>query len=245
MDYNKHESHSKPCSRFKSKPLGFGILVILAGLLLMARNTGMIEPSVSRVIFSWQMLLVAIGVLNLFSRHSIWAGFILISIGVFFLLVDFYHLPFTLWQVFWPVLIIFIGLSLIFGTMRFRKRIQEFKTSSNSSDEFFEDVAVFGGGERKILSQSFKGGKIVAIFGGSKIDLSQCILAPGTNEIEVVAIFGGTSLLVPSDWNVKVEVFNIFGGYADKRVGGQVDMNKTLIVKGVTIFGGGEIRNYF
>jgi hypothetical protein len=49
---------------------------------------------------------------------------------------------------------------------------------------------------------------------------------------------------MPTDWNVKLEVFNIFGGYGDKRVRGQVDFNKTVIVKGVAIFGGGEIKSY-
>jgi predicted membrane protein len=69
-------------------------------------------------------------------------------------------------------------------------------------------------------------------------------LAPGNVEIEIVAIFGGSTLVVPNDWNIKLEVFNIFGGYSDKRIRGQVDFNKTVIVKGVAIFGGGEIKSY-
>lgn len=56
-------------------------------------------------------------------------------------------------------------------------------------------------------------------------------LAPGVNELEVVCVFGGISLLVPHDWNVKVEVFNIFGGYEDKRNPAQIDVNKTLLMK--------------
>ena len=40
------------------------------------------------------------------------------------------------------------------------------------------------------------------------------------------------------------DIFNIFGGYGDKRVRGQVDFNKTIVVKGVAIFGGGEIKSY-
>lgn len=244
MHCEKYDSEGRPMNRFKGKSVAFGVLVILAGILLMARNTGMLEPSVSRIIFSWEMLLIAIGVMNLFSRHSLWAGFILISIGTFFLLVDFFHLPFTLWHVFWPLLIIFIGLSMIFGAMKLRKR-RFIKPEVNSSDDFFEDLAIFGGGERKIFAKEFRGGSVVAVFGGSKLDLTNASLAPGNNNIiEIVAVFGGTSLIVPPDWNVKVEVFNIFGGYADKRNGNQIDFNKTLTVKGVTIFGGGEIKSY-
>jgi predicted membrane protein len=226
----------------RGKGLVFGILVITAGVLLMAKNMGALEPSISRVIFSWEMLLVAIGILNLAGRHSIWLGLTLISVGVFFILVNYYHLPFTLWHVFWPLLIIIIGLSMIFGAMRFRNH--RFFQNTSGSDDFIEDIAIFGGAERKNLSQSFKGGRIIAVFGGSKIDFSQAKLGEGENMIEVVAVFGGTSLIVPADWNIRVEVFNIFGGYADKRNTVQVDLNKTLVIKGVTIFGGGEIRNF-
>jgi hypothetical protein len=62
--------------------------------------------------------------------------------------------------------------------------------------------------------------------------------------IEVVFIFGGSTMLVPADWNIQVEVFNIFGGYVDKRISSQIDPNKTVIIKGVTIFGGGEVKSY-
>ncbi|NVO20524.1 MAG: hypothetical protein HXX13_12555 [Bacteroidetes bacterium] len=242
MDFNNYDSPEKHYRRHHGKSIGFGVLVILAGLLLLARNAGMLDASTSHIIFSWEMLLVAIGILNIFSRHSIWSGFILISVGVFFLLVDYFSLPFTLWHVFWPLLIIFIGLSLIFGASKFKK--QHFFQAASGSEDIFEDLAIFGGGERRVMSQNFKGGSVIAVFGGSKIDLSHAVLAPGTNTIEVVAAFGGTSLLVPQDWNVKVEVFNIFGGYADKRLISQVDYNKTLVIKGVTIFGGGEIRSF-
>ena len=48
---------------------------------------------------------------------------------------------------------------------------------------------------------------------------------------------------VPSDWNIKIEAFNIFGGYEMKRNPDLVDINKTLIIKGVCAFGGGEIKS--
>ncbi len=246
MEYNQYEvqeRHRHHKQHVRGKSVGFGLLIIVAGLLLMARNTGMLEPQVSRIIFSWEMLLIAIGAINLFSRHSIWSGFILISIGVFFLLVNYFSLPFTLWHVFWPVLIIFLGLSMIFGAMKIKKH-HFFKQSVSGSEEIFEDIAIFGGGERQVNTPVFKGGSIIAVFGGSKIDLTRSQLAEGTNVVEVVAIFGGTSVIVPPDWNVRVEVFNIFGGYADKRNPAQVDMNKVLIIKGVTIFGGGEIKSF-
>jgi predicted membrane protein len=231
----------------KGRASGLGVIVIAAGLLLLASNTGLLTDAVSRIIFSWEMLLIAIGVVNIFWRQSFWSGVILIGLGSFFLLVNFYHMPFSTWQLFLPALIILVGLKMIFGTSRFDKRMfkQPMFNHSVGSEDFFEDIAVFGGGERKVVTPNFRGGRLVAAFGGSKVDLSRCGFAVGERPvIEVVSIFGGSTLLVPADWNVKVEVFNIFGGYSDKRISSQVDLNKTVIVKGVTIFGGGEVKNF-
>ena len=249
-NFNKTDnsaSNNTQVKGFTGKASALGVLVIAAGLLLLARNTGFLDTSISRVLFSWEMLLIAIGIVNIFFRQSMWSGMILIGIGGFFLLVNFYHMPFNTWQLFLPALIILVGLKMIFGSSRLEKRIfqKPMFTNTVGSDDFFEDIAVFGGGERRIITPTFKGGRMVAAFGGSKVDLSHSNIVAGERPmVEVVCIFGGSTLLVPSDWNVKVEVFNIFGGYADKRMLSQVDYNKTLIIKGITIFGGGEIKSF-
>ena len=176
------------------------------------------------------MLLFPIVSVILFHRHSLISGIILISIGLFFLLVNFYHMPFNTWQIFWPGIIILIGLSLIFKP-KFQKHRGEKWEFVNKNMEYSND--------------HIKGGEVVAVFGGSKIDLTQCAFTENSvPTIELVAVFGGSTLLVPSDWNVKTEVFSLFGGYADKRILAQINPAKTLIVKGVAIFGGGEIKSY-
>jgi predicted membrane protein len=225
----------------KTKSLVFGLFVLGLGFTWLLHNFGIISDRAWDVIFSWQMLLIAIGVINISNDSSRGIGWILVAIGGFFMVSEYYDLPTTFRHVFWPALLILIGLVLIFGTGKvFRRR--DFTISKG--EDFIEEVAVFGGRERIVNSQAFRGGKIVSVFGGSKIDLTKAELAPGHVEIEIVSIFGGSTLLLPTDWNVKLEVFNIFGGYGDKRVRGQVDFNKTVTVKGVAIFGGGEIKSY-
>ncbi len=225
----------------KRKSLVFGLIVLGLGLAWLMRNFGLMSENVWDVIFSWQMLLIAIGVINISNDSSRGVGWVLIAIGGFFLISDLYDLPYNFRQVFWPALLILIGLVLIFGSSRiFRRR----HITVSKGEDFIEEVSIFGGRERFVNSQAFRGGKIVSVFGGSKIHLTQAQLAEGEIEIENVSIFGGSTLIVPTDWNVKIEVFNIFGGYADKRIRGQVDFNKTVTVKGVAIFGGGEIKSY-
>ena len=223
------------------KSLTFGLIVVLLGLAWLLHNFGMISDMTWDIIFSWQMLLIAIGVVNVANDSSRGIGWILIAIGGFFLVSDVFDLPTTFRHVFWPALLILIGLVLIFGSGKIFHR-RDFTISKG--EDFIEEVSIFGGRDRIVNSQSFRGGKIVSIFGGSKLDLSKVELSTGNVEIEIVSIFGGSTMLVPSDWNIKLEVFNIFGGYGDKRIRSQVDYNKTVVVKGVALFGGGEIKSF-
>jgi len=223
------------------KSLVFGLLVLGLGLAWLSHNFGIMGHRTWDVIFSWQMLLIAIGVINISNNSSRGIGWILIAVGGFFLVSDYFDLPTSFRHVFWPALLIIIGLVLIFGSSKLFRRGD---MTLSKGEDFIEEVAVFGGGDRVVNSQAFRGGKIISVFGGSKVDLTKAELAPGHVEIEIVSIFGGSTLVVPGEWNVKLEVFNIFGGYGDKRVRGQVDFNKTIVVKGVAIFGGGEIKSY-
>jgi predicted membrane protein len=224
----------------------FGIVVILVGLAFLLRNIGVIGHEISHNIFSWGALIILIGVMNLIGRKQ-WWGIVLIAVGIFLLPVVF-QAVFTpavnFWHIFWPAVIILFGLSMVIHRGRWHEgRWHKGRvTSSSTSNDFIDEVAVFGGGERVIHSDAFRGGRLVAVFGGSKIDLTKATLSSNTNEIEIVTVFGGAEIIVPSDWNVRIEVFNIFGGFSDKTSPSQVDLNKTLIIKGVAVFGGGEIK---
>jgi predicted membrane protein len=240
--FDEHNKIVRPHHKFKTMLVG--ILVVTFGLLYMMHNMGMIDPSVWRIIFSWPMLLVALGVVNLAERNFSW-GFLLMAVGGVFLIDRYYDLPYNIFTFFWPIVIIAIGLGLIFSNSCKMLRIKRNRPDFISTEgDQINEQAIFGGSERAIHSNNFRGGEIVAIFGGTKTDLTQCQLAPGDNVLELTAIFGGTTLIVPNDWNIKVEMTNIFGGFSDKRRNMNVDYNKTLIIKGAAIFGGGELKSY-
>ena len=140
---------------------------------------------------------------------------------------------------------IIAGLVILTNARWFKS--ESWKNREASSADVIDHVHIFGGGERIVSSDNFRGGKVTAIFGGSEIDFTRAKLAPGTNELEVTWIFGGGSLIVPSDWNIVIEVTPILGGFSDSRKinpGNPIDMSKTLVIKGVCIFGGGEIKTY-
>jgi predicted membrane protein len=103
---------------------------------------------------------------------------------------------------------------------------------------------VFNSIHRVIISDNFRGGNITTLFGGTKLDLTQAKLAPGENVLELTTLFGGANIRVPQNWRVILNVTSIFGGFDDKRFGhynNEETSEGILIIKGVTLFGGGEL----
>ncbi|MDA3778978.1 MAG: LiaF-related protein [Bacteroidales bacterium] len=221
----------------------FGIILILIGLVFIAKITNIIPHGVVQYIFTWQMLLISIGVVLVSSRENKSTGLILIIIGGIFLLPDIIHVPFGIRRFFWPILLISIGLIVVF---RSAGRFDYHSASkSNIGIDYIDDVAILGGSEKYINSNNFKGGKITSFFGGSKIDLRQATLAEGNQLIDVFCVFGGSTLIVPEEWNIRVDVISIFGGFSDKRIRRSDktnDLGKSLTIKGIVLFGGGEIK---
>lgn len=222
------------------KRVVFGLIVIATGVLWMMRNMGLIDDYTAGIIFHWPMLLLAIGFISLFGDSKIF-GIILMAVGGFYLASHIYEIPVEFRQVFWPALIIIAGIMILFKAGHtFKSRIRK----QARSNDLIDEVNVFGGGEIRVTSKQFQGGKMEVIFGGSNVILLDSELAEGDNILEVTAVFGGFKLIIPAHWNVKIESSNVFGGIVDKRiVTGSVDMSRTLVIRGSAVFGGGEITS--
>lgn len=220
-----------------------GIFLIIIGLVILAGNLGWIPYHIYDVIWSWPMILVAIGLFNLLKRE-LTAAIIFLAIGGYFMLPDLFpYADIDFIFKLWPLLLVLLGASLFLR----KRRTPNFLTSKVGDNDVIDEVNVFGGGVSQIKSENFKGGKITAVFGGSEISLEQCKLSPEGAVIDLVAVFGGTKIVIPRDWNVKTEITAIFGGFTDKRTflsEHAYDPSKTLIIKGVTIFGGGELKSF-
>jgi hypothetical protein len=62
----------------------------------------------------------------------------------------------------------------------------------------------------------------------------------------VTNVFGGTKLILPSTWEVQNDITAVLGGVDDRRqINGVIpDPNKVLMLDGVCVFGGIEIRSF-
>lgn len=211
-----------------------GIFIVVIGIVLLLFNLHLI-PYELYFLRSWQMLLIAIGVFN-FLNGKRTPAIILVSVGAFFLLEEFG--PYDLRDL-WPVIIIIVGVAFIFR----RKSVNGAK--GENSEHFFDDVNIFGGGDKQFTSQQLEGGRVINIFGGSTIDLRDSFpLNGGPVEIEVFTMFGGCDLLVPDSWKVKIEAISIFGGFSDERRAPEINEDSpSIVIKGFTMFGAGELKN--
>ncbi|MCU0471842.1 MAG: cell wall-active antibiotics response protein [Bacteroidales bacterium] len=221
-----------------------GVVLVLAGLFLVIRNTGFFPDFIDHVIFSWPMLLVTIGLVMTLGASEKTAGIIVMAVGGFFMIPLLFRETFHMYNMFWPSIFIIIGIIFIVTKRRGWNAVI---SKGMIGDDYIDYVNVFSGGERQIVSESFKGGKVSAVFGGIELDLTKAKLAPGRNELEIACVFGGATIIVPDNWFVTIEVTPILGGFSDSRKlspGRTMDSTSQLVIKGAVVFGGGEVKSY-
>lgn len=251
-----------------TKGLGFGLLLMLAGVVFLGFNFGLIPHELRHVIISWPMLLIFIGVVNYFKRH-IFSGTILVLIGSFFIIPRFIeaypasfpgiHGDFT--HIYWPLLLIAAGILLITGRIfgpkwgfnewnhhhdpKYRHHHHhKYSSEWQGRNEGFSKNSVFGSGEHIVLDPEFKGGEMNAVFGGITLDLRKTNLPVGETRLDINAVFGGVTIFIPNDWFVETHMDAVFGGFQDNRLPVEpTDKTRKLIITGSCVFGGGELRN--
>ncbi len=86
-----------------------GLIFVAVGALFLLQNFGLFYFEIPDFLWRWEMILIIIGVINIFTKKYPTA-FILIGIGTFFWLVDDFNVD--VWDL-WPVVLIIIGLSFI------------------------------------------------------------------------------------------------------------------------------------
>jgi len=215
-----------------------GILLIIIGALFLLDTFNIMNFG---RLFSnwWPIIFVIIGFFK-FQGQERGAGLVFIIIGVLLLLISndviSWH---RIWRL-WPLILILFGLSLV---LKSRRSNCSFVKESTIGNDFVKTNAIFGGAEHAIASQDFKGGEMMALFGGIEIDLRSAKLSSEGCKIHATALFGGVEIIVPEDWNVVLTGTPIFGGIDNKKYGGSKDESaSTIHVNCTVVFGGIEIK---
>ncbi|UXP33268.1 cell wall-active antibiotics response protein [Reichenbachiella agarivorans] len=209
-----------------------GIIMIVIGILFLLDNFNIISFSVPHYLFTWQMILVVVGIFQ-FATGNQRGGVILISLGIIFWIPRYFNISF---HDYWPVFLIAIGLSFFL-----KSRTGKIRQSNSDS---IDHLAVLGGTNQNIDSKQFAGGRITTIFGGVELDLRHSNLENGQATIDSFTTFGSVRLFVPEDWVVNYEATTVFGGYKDKRAHKPTEyFGNVLTLKGLVLFGGVELMS--
>ena len=219
----------------------FGVTIAALGGVLLLKNLEIIKFDSWNVFWGtvWAAGLILAGLMTIFSSRRaslrVW-GLLLMTIGVSIGLGAYGVINISVWKIFWPVVLIAVGLMVVFSIGSGNRKKYE-KSTRDSSDN--EKIAIFYGEESRVKGD-YTGGSATAIFGGVDLDLRQAKIKDGA-VIEVFVLFGGVDIIAPNDVVVKNEATAIFGGIDDKTNPG-AKAKKTLYIRGECFFGGIELK---
>lgn len=237
-----------------------GTAIVIAGVLFLARELGVIFPE---WLFTWKVLLITIGlVIGIKHGFRNFKWLIPIIIGTAFLISDLFP-GLALKPLLWPLIVILVGLFIIFKphTKRRRMRWEKWKKHNkyahyykdcyhgggqHNNEDILDSTAFMAGVKKNILSKNFKRGDVTAVFSGTELNFSQADFTE-TAELDLTAVFGGISLIIPSNWEIKSEVVCAFGSVEDNRAVQPLatnELKKVLNLSGTVFMGGIEIKNY-
>jgi predicted membrane protein len=223
-----------------------GILIVLGGLFLL-NTMNVLDFRFTRVVFSWPFVMLVIGLFVLVNTEKKFLGGVLSGIGALFLIPRIFPQVDYDGGIIIPLFFIILGVYIILKKRKVDTADGFTTETSKLNKDKIDDVSIFGSGTKVISSSNFQGGNITAIFGGSEINFMNCQLAEGENVLDVLCIFGGTTIIIPREWNVVINVTSILGGFSNKAIRNPsivIDQSRTLHIKGLAMFGGGEVKTY-
>jgi predicted membrane protein len=228
-------------------------LFIFAGIFILAYNLGFVTRPLFRIIISWQMLLIAFGIV-FFAKRQVTSGLVLLSLGFFFLIPKITRLGYNWVAMYWPLILVFVGVVLIVKllsngrTTHFYYKeggARSHSYSAKTDNGYLYSVNSFGSVSQVVSDPVFKGGSVKNTFGETILDLRETDIAEGITYLDIESLFGSVEIYVKEQWVVKREINSVFSGTEDKRpryVGNSAS-GSVLILRGSATFSGIEIKN--
>lgn len=248
--------------RFISGRLVFGLVILIAGILLLLNNLNIgVQVNIRDFLHYWPVIPLILGLNWLFlsfgstsgvegsKAYFSWGQFItsiiVIAFGAVYLgrnlgLFDFDTALF--WNMIWPLVLIMIGINLLRGR----------SLSSGGAGRFTIMSGSKIGGTQPWKLES---GSYFALMGGIEIDLTAAELEEGETILDLTAIMGGIEMRVPQGMPITCDGSAILGGvsFLGQEDGGIVggrrfetnlatEAEKLVRVQARAIMGGVEIK---
>lgn len=211
-----------------------GIVILAAGAMLLLNSLDIVSVD-AFVADYWPLAIVLAGVLVLINSWRSWpvAAF-LVALGGLYQLRQLDVIDVQPWSIVWPLILILVGASIVFGRSFTGKRVSKAQR---------DDVtAILAGANVKNHSGNFKQSNATAIMGGAQLDLRKAEFDKDAL-VEIFGFWGGVEIIVPENVIVRNQVLNIMAGTEDKTHQKTDKNSPTLTIAGTLIMAGASIRN--
>lgn len=251
---------SRDTASFTAPRVLFGLGLVVFGVVLLFDRLNLVDAAF--VFRFWPVIMIAIGLQQFFTPRTGANGerlfpataVVWMTVGGVFLLNSLGIMRASVWSLFWPAVLIAVGIRLMGGKgLRLRTSVRQTYENMTSSADMGPIVAVLSGVKRLSAPVTYTGSEVTVFMGGAHIDLRQAQLARGSEAvIDLFAVMGGCELVLPADWVVSAPVVAIMGGVDDKRLMAPptvIDQAMgaaappRLVIRGVVFLGGVTIRS--
>ena len=236
-----------------------GIVFILIGIGALFQQLGFLDLG-NLISMWWPLILIGAGIMQLSSKPiSKTSGITLLVVGALFQMRKLNIINVSLVKFFWPAIIIAIGVSMLMPkTLKkedhefskredheFRKKEDHEFSKIEIDEDILDNLALFSGVKSRNISKNFRGGSLVALFGGIDMDLRDAYILNSGARIDITAAFGGVNIIVPPEWKVVVKGIPIFGGWSNKTRGkNYINPDAPVLTLNCFVaFGGVDIKN--
>jgi predicted membrane protein len=217
----------------------FGSLVITVGIVLFGLNFGFIPQAWKPILFSWQMLVILWGIVELFYM-KFFKAIILLLVGGFFLIPDFYRIypEYFRWtsenfvQIYWPLLLVAGGIIfIIYWLLPEKHRRNHHWYHSHGGRRHFEFYSYDKAGRKSDCEDNSMDEKF-----GSDAQESESY-GKSNRTLDKNVIFAGSDQIFLDDVFTGGEINTVFGGM-------NLDLRRTALPEGEThleiniVFGG-------
>ncbi|MDF1548082.1 MAG: DUF5668 domain-containing protein [Bacteroidales bacterium] len=118
-----------------------GLVFLLIGLVLLGKNFDFIPYNISYILFSWQMLLIVIGILLITVKKKSIGGLFMIGIGGIFMWDKLYPFSPMDWKIAWPAVFIFVGTALVISYLnKPSTKLEKPKTQPKKKKSKYENI---------------------------------------------------------------------------------------------------------
>jgi len=216
-----------------------GVILILLGVYLV----GNIFFDWSFSIFFdgwWTLIFIIPSALSIKKNGVTTKALAGLGIGVALLLSAWDIIPFgTIIKLAIPLALICWGLSIVFANKSNHKRIADGNVLyKNGCPEY---SAIFSHQKITCNNEVYVGATCNAIFGSVDVDLRNAYINEDV-AMNCSSIFGGMTVRVPADVNVRVSCVPIFGGVDNRLIKRNIPGAPTLYINATCMFGGLDIR---